>query len=113
MKKEIPNSIEAEQSVLGAMMLSKYALQKSIESLSDESFFLDKHGKIFNALKEIASKEIPVDITTLTNELLPSAVSPREAQRLSQQFISLKIHRMANSQKHKVFRNILFQHKLI
>ena len=44
MNKEIPNNIEAEQSVIGAMFLSKYALQKATESLSSESFFLDKHG---------------------------------------------------------------------
>ena len=69
MKKEIPNNIEAEQSVLGAMMLSKYALQKGIESLTDESFFLEKHGKIFNALKHLSSKDIAIDITTLTNQL--------------------------------------------
>ena len=69
MKREIPNNIEAEQSVLGAMMLSKYALQKGIESLSDESFFLEKHGKIFNALKYLESKDVAIDITTLTNRL--------------------------------------------
>lgn len=69
MKKEIPNNIEAEQSVLGAMLLSKYALQKAIEALSSESFFVEKHGKIFNALKDLSIKEVAIDITTLTSEL--------------------------------------------
>ena len=69
MKKEIPNNIEAEQSVLGSMMLSKYALGKAIESLTETSFYLEKHKKIFKALKSLASKDIAIDITTLTNEL--------------------------------------------
>ena len=56
MNKEIPNNIEAEQSVIGAMFLSKYALQKATESLSSESFFLDKHGKIFDCIKDLYSK---------------------------------------------------------
>ncbi len=69
MNREIPNNIEAEQSVLGAMMLSKYALQKSIETLSSESFYLDKHAKIFESLKNLTAKGVPIDITTLTTEL--------------------------------------------
>ena len=69
MKKEIPNNIEAEQSVIGAMFLSKYAVQKAVETLTSDSFFLEKHGKIFNAIKDLNSKEIAIDITTLTSEL--------------------------------------------
>ena len=72
MNREIPNNIEAEQSVLGAMLLSKYALQKAIEVLTKESFYLDKHAKIFEALRNLTTKEIAIDITTLTNELKDS-----------------------------------------
>ena len=69
MNREIPNNIEAEQSVLGAMLLSKYALQTALETLTNESFYSDKHSKIFDALKSLTAKDIPVDITTLTTEL--------------------------------------------
>lgn len=69
MKREIPNNLEAEQSVLGAMLLSKYALQTAIEDLTKESFFSDKNGKIFEAIKNLTAKDIPIDITTLTTEL--------------------------------------------
>ena len=69
MNREVPNNIEAEQSVLGSMLLSKYALQTAIETLTNESFYLDKHAKIFDALKSLTLKDIPVDITTLTTEL--------------------------------------------
>ena len=69
MNKEIPNNVEAEQSVLGSMLLSKYALDKAIETLTSDSFFLEKHGKIFNAIKDLATKDIAIDITTLTSKL--------------------------------------------
>ena len=69
MNREVPNNLEAEQSVLGAMLLSKYALQTAIETLTNESFYSDKHVKIFEALKALAAKDIPVDITTLISEL--------------------------------------------
>lgn len=69
MNKEIPNNIEAEQSVLGAMLLSKYAKEKAIETLTNESFYLDKHAKIFEAIKSLSAKDMAIDTTTLTTEL--------------------------------------------
>ena len=69
MNREIPNNIEAEKAVIGAMFLSKFALQKAVESLSVESFFLDKHGKIFDSIKALFNKQVAVDITTVTDEL--------------------------------------------
>lgn len=69
MAKEIPHNIEAEQSVIGAMFLSKYAIQKAVESLSKESFFLEKHGKIFDTIKDLFNEGIAVDITTVTDRL--------------------------------------------
>ena len=72
MNREVPNNIEAEQSVLGAMLLSKYALQIALETLTNDNFYLDKHSKIFDELKSLSAKNIPVDITTLTTELKDS-----------------------------------------
>ena len=69
MNREIPNNIEAEKSVIGAMFLSKVALQKAIESLNNDSFFLDKHGKLFDCLKDLYNKGIAVDLTTVVDEL--------------------------------------------
>lgn len=69
MKREIPNNIAAEQSVIGSMFLSKYALQKAIEALSASNFYLEKHGKIFDCLKELYNKNVAIDLTTVTEEL--------------------------------------------
>ena len=68
-EKTMPHNIEAEQSVLGAMFLSKYALQKSIENLSPEVFYKDAHAKIFNVMTDLAEAGSAIDITTVTAEL--------------------------------------------
>ena len=65
----LPNNIEAEQSVLGACFLSKYALQKAGENLIQESFYNDKNGKIFAALTTMMEENTPIDITTVTSYL--------------------------------------------
>ena len=66
----MPHNIDAEKAVLGSMILSKYAMQRGIESLSEELFYLDAHKKIFVALTELANNNHAVDITTLTDVLI-------------------------------------------
>ncbi len=68
-EKMMPQKIDAEQSVLGSMFLSKTALEKATESLNKDMFYLDSHKKIFEIIKELDDKKIPIDITTVTNEL--------------------------------------------
>lgn len=67
--KEIPNDIVAEQSVLGSMFLSPYATQKACDALTPESFYYDSNAKIFQTIKEMSEKKIPIDTTTVTTEL--------------------------------------------
>ena len=69
MNREIPHNIDAEQSVLGSMFLSKKALQKALELLNPEMFYLDNHTKIFECIKDVDSKGMVVDITTVAEEL--------------------------------------------
>ena len=68
-EKILPHNIDAEKSVLGSMFLSKYALQKSVENLTSDLFYLDAHGKIFMVISELAEKGTPIDITTVTAAL--------------------------------------------
>lgn len=67
--KEIPNDITAEQSVLGSMFLSTYALQKACDALNEESFYYNNNAKIFSTIKEMFDHKIPIDATTVTSEL--------------------------------------------
>lgn len=65
----MPHNTEAEQSVLGSVFLSKYALQKAIESLTSDLFYLDSHAKIFKVISELSEKGKPIDLTTVASEL--------------------------------------------
>ena len=67
--REIPNDIVAEQSVLGSMFLSNFALQKACDALTSDSFYYDNNAKIFSTVAEMFSKGIPIDATTVTSEL--------------------------------------------
>jgi len=69
MNREIPHNIDAEQSVLGAMFLTKKALQKALELLDGSEFYLDNHSKIFECMKALEAKGSVVDITTVADEL--------------------------------------------
>ena len=68
-KRNMPFSLEAEQSVLGAAFLSKYALQKICDELSSDDFYLESHIKIFDVLKELNNEGTPADITIVTDRL--------------------------------------------
>lgn len=69
MNKEMPNDIVAEQSVIGAMFMSKRACEKVVERLHPETFYLDKHGKIFKTIVSLKEQGIPIDVTIVTSEL--------------------------------------------
>ena len=68
-ERTIPHNIDAEQSVIGSMFLTKKALQKSLEMLVPEDFYLDSHNKIFTCIKSIDDQKRPVDLTTVAEEL--------------------------------------------
>ena len=67
--KSLPNNLEAEQSVLGSCFLSKYALQKACETLTEDSFYDEKNAKIFASLESLLESKTPIDITTVTTDL--------------------------------------------
>src|SRR5690554_2458944 len=64
-----PQSIEAEQSVLGAMLLDKEAIAAATEILQKEDFYKEVHGEIFDAIIQIYNRAQPVDLITLSDQL--------------------------------------------
>lgn len=68
-EKVMPHNLEAEQSVLGSMFLSKYAAQKAVESLTSDLFYSDRHSKIFEVMRILSEKGKPIDLTTVSSEL--------------------------------------------
>ncbi len=68
-RREVPYSLEAEQSVLGSAFLSKDALTKICDDLNEDDFYLDSHKIIYSVLKDLHDEGIPVDITIVTDRL--------------------------------------------
>jgi len=64
-----PNNIEAEQSVLGAMLLDKEAISTATEYISGDDFYREAHKEIFEAIVDIYNRGEPVDLITLTEKL--------------------------------------------
>ena len=64
-----PQHIEAEQSVLGGILIENYAINKVMEILKADDFYRESHRKIYEALIVLSERDEPADSITLTNEL--------------------------------------------
>ena len=64
-----PQNLEAEQAVLGSMLLEEEAIIQAAEILDDHAFYKDAHRKIFSALASLYKASVPVDLVTVTEEL--------------------------------------------
>ena len=64
-----PQNIEAEESVLGAMLIKKDAIIEAAEMVSDRDFYREANRVIFSTMQELAEEGEAVDIVTLTDRL--------------------------------------------
>ncbi|MCL5017439.1 MAG: replicative DNA helicase [Patescibacteria group bacterium] len=69
-----PQNIEAEESVLGALMIDKNAIINVADILAPEDFYKPAHEKIYDAILELYRKTQPIDIFTVTNKLKDSGI---------------------------------------
>lgn len=64
-----PQNLEAEQAVIGAILLQSEALITAMERVRSEDFYSGPHRQIYEAMVEIAENNQPVDLVTLTAHL--------------------------------------------
>ena len=69
LEKTLPNNLEAERSVLGAVLLDDRVFLSVFESLKPEDFYLDSHRKIFGRMTHLLNVSRPIDLITLKEEL--------------------------------------------
>ena len=69
MERVPPQNIEAEQAVLGAVLIEKEALITAAETLIPEDFYRQAHQRLFRVMLDLAERNEPVDLVTLTAEL--------------------------------------------
>lgn len=65
----MPQNVEAEQSVLGSMIIDRNAIAQAGEALRGEDFYRENHKMIFQAIISLFQKDIPVDLITLLENL--------------------------------------------
>src|SRR6185369_8695179 len=64
-----PQSIESEQAVLGSIMLRKDAMHEVEDMVNPDSFYVEKHKKIFQAMLDLSMKNEPIDMLSLSTKL--------------------------------------------
>jgi replicative DNA helicase len=69
LKRVPPQNLEAEQSVLGAILLDNEAINQALEVLAAEDFYRESHRQIFRAMGDLTDRNQPVDAITLTDAL--------------------------------------------
>ena len=67
--RSLPYNLEAEQSVIGSMLIDKTAISRAVEVLKSDDFYRDSHKVIFNAIFELYQKDTPIDMITLLEHL--------------------------------------------
>jgi replicative DNA helicase len=67
--RSLPQNIEAEQCVIGSMILDKNSIGEATEVLRSEDFYRENHKLIYSAIMELFQKDIPVDMITLIEHL--------------------------------------------
>ena len=75
-KRVLPHSIEAEQAVIGAMLMDREAIVVASELLHGDEFYAKQHGILFDAMVELYNEDKPVDLITAQNRLKEKNVPP-------------------------------------
>lgn len=72
-----PHSIEAEQAILGGLLLDNNAWERVIDLVSEEDFFRHEHRLIYRAILELADAEMPFDAVTLYSQIETAGHAPQ------------------------------------
>ena len=103
-KRIMPNSLEAEQSVVGSMIMDKDAIVTAMEILLKEDFYHQQYGVLFDSMVELYSQGKPVDLVTLQNKLKEKDV-PGEISSL--EFVGELVRAVPTSANIKYYCNIV------
>lgn len=76
LKRTMPHSAEAEQSVIGAMIMDRDAVTIATEMLTADDFYQKQYGILFDAMSELYHEDMPIDLVTLQDRLKAKDVPP-------------------------------------
>ena len=110
LKRVLPHSIEAEQSVIGAMIMDKDAIVAASEILTEEDFYSKQYGALFEAMVELNDEGKPVDTVTLQDRLREKDVPPEVS---SLEFIRELLNTLPTSAHIKNYANIVAEKAML
>ena len=105
-----PHSLEAEQSVIGAMLLDRDAILVASEILTSDDFYQNQYGIIFDAMVELCNEGKPVDLVTLQNRLKEKDLPPDIS---SMEYVRELIEAVPTSANVKYYANIVSEKALL
>ncbi len=103
-KRIMPHSVEAEQSVIGSMLMDREAVLVASELLTGEDFYQRQYGLVFEAMVALFGRDEPVDLVTLQNELR-AMDAPEEVSGM--EFVREILNRVPTSANVKYYANIV------
>ncbi|MBO5292203.1 MAG: replicative DNA helicase [Lachnospiraceae bacterium] len=103
-KRILPHSIEAEQSVIGSMIMDREAIVVASEIINGEDFYSKQYGVLFETMVELNDEGQPVDLVTLQNRLKEKDVPPEVS---SLEFVRELITAVPTSANIKYYANIV------
>ncbi|ABX44103.1 replicative DNA helicase [Lachnoclostridium phytofermentans] len=109
-KKIQPHSAEAEQSVIGSMIMDRDAIITASEILNAEDFYQHQYGVLYDAMIELFQEGKPVDLITLQSKLKEKEVPP---ELCSLEFISDLIRSVPTSANVKYYATIVSEKALL
>lgn len=109
-KKILPHSIEAEQSVIGSMIMDREAITIASEIISSEDFYSRQYGILFETMVEMSDSGSPVDLVTLQNSLREKDVPPEIS---SLEFVRDLLNAVPTSANIKYYANIVAEKALL
>jgi replicative DNA helicase len=104
LKRVMPHSIEAEQSVIGAMIMDREAIVVASEIITEDDFYSKQCGTLFEVMVELNNEGKPVDIVTLQDRLREKGVPPEVS---SLEYIRDLITAVPTSANIKYYANIV------
>lgn len=99
-----PNNQDAEQSVIGAMILDRAAIKTSAEILTEDDFYFRQLGIMFSTMIELEKEESAIDPVTLQNRLREKNISPKVC---SNEYIANIVEKVPTSANVKHYANIV------
>lgn len=103
-KRILPHSVEAEQSVIGSMIMDREAIVVASELIAGEDFYNRQYGILFETMVELNDAGSPVDLVTLQNKLKEKDVPPEVS---SLEFVRDLITAVPTSANIKYYANIV------